>query len=144
MQIFCPYPSPLDTARCLNLRHLNNQCNEAKVVLDAINGCKAWAHHPVVVMYIDHREWLVLYRSCLLEFMNDRLVMAEKLDRMSMIITPQFLTEEFCHNMRRRMYTKDPNHYKIFFGDLEPSDENWYWSPSENRIVKYCGGKRID
>lgn len=144
MQIFCPYPSPIATARCLSRKHLNNQCNEARVVLDAINGGEAWAHHPVVVMYNEHWRWLIHYRSCLIEYKNGDMDAAELLSRLADEETPEFLTDGFCENMRRRLYTKNPEHYGQFFGELEPTEENWYWSPYGGKIIRYRGGKRLE
>lgn len=40
MQVFI-VGSPLETAMALSKRHLNNQINEAKIILDALNGAKA-------------------------------------------------------------------------------------------------------
>lgn len=42
--------------------------------------------------------------------------------------------------MKRRLYTKDNNHYKQW-ADLGESEENWYFVDGE--WVKYRNGKKI-
>lgn len=44
MQVFI-IGSPLETAESLSPKHLNNQINEAKIILDALRGAKAWSNY---------------------------------------------------------------------------------------------------
>lgn len=64
MQVFI-VGSPLETAMALSKRHLNNQINEAKIILDALNGAKAWSNHPCVLQYRGYEMWLGFYKYCL-------------------------------------------------------------------------------
>lgn len=54
--------------------------------------------------------------------------------------TPHWHTQAYYDQMKRRLYTKDPEHYKQW-ADLGKSDENWYRVDGEWR--KYVNGKRI-
>ena len=65
MQVFI-IGTPLETAMALSKHHLNNQINEAKIILDALNGAKAWSNHPCVLQYRGHERWLEHYHDCLL------------------------------------------------------------------------------
>ena len=56
---------------------------------------------------------------------------------------PNFHTEEYLNNMKRRLYTKNKQHYKQW-SELGESNCNWYWSEEEKNFVKYVNGKRIE
>lgn len=141
MQVFVPYPSPIDVAKCLDRRRLIKQEIELNQILEAID-CRsgAWKNHPVVKMYAPFRQWLLHYRSCIIRYneglFDDAEVWSKRADR----IRPPFLTSDFCDQHKRRLYTKSPELYPQFWPYGE-SDENWYFVDGE--IVKYINGKRI-
>ena len=142
MQIFCPYASPLETAKCLDPKRLNRQIQEAEVILDAIHGTgKGWFNHPVTNMYTNHWGWLYNYFACLYHFkignLNSAKISSDRADSQK----PPFLTEEFCIQHRRRLYTKNKEYYKQF-AEYGESEENWYCIGG--KIVKYINGKRIE
>lgn len=143
MQVFV-VGSPLETAMALSPRHLRNQINEAHIILAAICGeSKAWSHHPVVLMYseLNSAKWLQMYADILERYLDGSLeLISDNIKAKN--ITPSFHTPEFIENMKKRLYTKDPVHYAQWAG-LGKSEENWYWSPCENGIIKYVNGKRI-
>lgn len=155
MQIFCPYPEPLECAKALwndRLRY-NKQIIEAKQILAAIDGAKAWRNHPVVKMYKPYREWLTKYALCLQEYRNyERYyhtdIRSRSISKQNAIkysfeadqIRPPFLTEEFCIQHRKRLYTKAPELYPQF-AKYGKSDINFYFVDGE--LLKYKDGKRI-
>lgn len=53
--------------------------------------------------------------------------------------SPDWHTQDYYDQMKRRLYTKDPEHYKQW-AHLGTSDENWYFVDCEWR--KYVNGKR--
>ena len=55
-------------------------------------------------------------------------------------IRPPFLTDEFCDQHKRRLFTKAPDFYPQF-EEYGTSEENWYWVECE--LLKYVNGKRI-
>ena len=140
MQVFI-VGSPLETAEALDDRRLNKQIIECEQILLALNGAKAWSNHPCVLQYRGHEKWLRNYLRVLHNwhtggvphhFYND---MANK-------TLPPFHTQEYFEQMKRRLYTKDPAHYAQW-AHLGTSEDNWYWSPSEGKFIKYRNGKRI-
>lgn len=140
MQVFVPYPSPIDTAMAMSndkLR-LRKQVLECDQILAAINGkSQAWKNHPVVKMYKPYKSWLIRYKACLSELDP---MWAKIWSRHADRVRPPFLTESFCDQHKRRLYTKAPELYPQF-ASYGKSDENWYFV--DGQIVKYVNGKRI-
>lgn len=143
MQVFVPYPSPIDTAMAMSndkLR-LRKQVIECDQILKAIYGqSEAWKSHPIVKMYSRHREWLESYTLCLkyYEFGDDDEAHAE--NALAFQFRPPFLTKSFCDQHKRRLYTKAPDLYPQF-ASYGKSEENWYFVNGE--IVRYVNGERI-
>lgn len=154
MQVFI-VGTPLETAMALSKRHLNNQINEAKIILDALEGAKAWRNHPAILQYRGYTGWLIAYQSCLRYYYKGTYVKNTCYDcevvlrnclaaeRLCESLTPPFHTKEYFDQMKRRLYTKDPDYYRQW-EHLGKSDENWYWSQDENKFIKYKNGKRIE
>lgn len=141
MQIFLPSPSCLQTARQLDHRRLNKQIIEAAQILRAIDGeGKGWRNHPATRMYRPHKNWLQLYRSCLMAYQQGDLEAASAISRQADAIRPPFVTDEFCRQHARRLYTKAPELYPQF-AVLGISMENWY--VVEGNLLRYVNGKRI-
>lgn len=68
MQTFLPYPSFVQSARCLDHKRLNSQRREARQILKALHlkrlGVKAgWQHHPATLMWEGHETALALYSN---------------------------------------------------------------------------------
>ena len=135
--------SPLETAEALDPRRLNKQIVECKQMLNAIEGqTKAWRNHPCTLQYEKHVLWLQLYRACLVAYKGNNIKEATICSDAADSIKPHFLDKAFYKQMMRRLYTKDPVHYAQW-AHLGTSEENWYWSPSEQQIIKYVNGKRV-
>lgn len=138
MQVFI-IGTPLETARMLSPKHLNNQINECKIILDALRGSKAWINHPVVLQYRGYEEWLELYTDVLTNYRDGDYFSAEIADFVA--VAPKFHTKEFLTQMKRRLYTKNPSYY-FQWSNLGKSNENWYFVDGVMR--KYINGKRIE
>ena len=134
--------SPLETAKALDSLRLNKQIVECQQILDALEGKKAWSHHPCTLQYKGHERWLMNYMGCLLRYKYKEYGRAENSSNWCDMNRPPFHTEEFFNQMKRRLYTKNPEHYAQW-AELGTSEENWYWSPTEQQIVKYVNGKRV-
>ena len=144
MQVFV-VGSPLETAMALSRKHLRNQINEAHVILAAIHGeGKGWFHHPVVLMYSEPNSvrWLQMYADILEGYLAGYTGL-EIADREAREITPKFHTPEFIKQMKRRLYTKNPEHYKQW-ADLGTSEDNYYWSPTRRGWLMYRNGKLLE
>jgi len=150
MQVFI-VGTPFDTAIDLDNRRLNKQIQEIKVILDALNGAKAWSNHPCVLQYRGHQEWLMSYKECLVACRNGKSYESpdggfydmRDASRFCEAVRPPFHTQEYFDQMKRRLYTKDKNHYKQW-AYLGESDVNWYWSHEKQEFIKYRNGKRIE
>lgn len=147
MQVFTPYKSPLDCAKALyGDRRFQKQILEIDQIIRAIEGAIPWSKHPCVLMYKDHKEWLRLYQQCLIayrEYMKGnesafRLCCFYDLEASK--LTPNPLTDEFCDQHKRRLYSKNPEHYPQF-AKYGKSDVNFYYVDGE--LLKYKNGKRI-
>lgn len=153
MNVFTPYPSPIQCAKALwaDKRRYNKQIIECRQIILAIEGAKAWRNHPVCLMYKEHKNWLELYRQCFVAyrnymksdysigceaFINAAKEHSNKADK----ILPSFLTDEFCDQHKRRLYTKSPDLYPQF-AEYGKSYENWYFVDGE--LKKYLNGKLI-
>lgn len=140
MQVFI-VGSPLETARALDPKRLNRQIQETKVILAALNGAKAWSNHPCVLQYRGREEWLEEYHKCLVAYKNNEIVRAFVSEQWCHITRPKWHTQEYYDQMKRRLYTKDSEHYKQW-AHLGESQENWYFVDGEWR--KYVNGERVE
>lgn len=148
MQVFCPYPEPMMCAEAIWKDRLkyNKQIIECKQILSAIEGKKAWRNHPVTKMYVKHKEWLEKYLMCF-EAYKKYMQGDEKAFMICCVynheankIRPKFLTDEFCDQHKRRLFTKAQNLYPQF-ADYGTSEENWY--AEGNDLIVYQNGKRV-
>jgi hypothetical protein len=138
MQVFI-IGSPFETAKALDKRRLNRQIQEVKVILDALNGAKAWSNHPCVLQYRGHEDWLKLYKY-ILEAYRYPHPSAVYYDLLADKCRPPFHTQKYFDSMKRRLYTKDKEHYAQW-AELGESEDNFYFVDGEWRI--YRNGKRI-
>lgn len=135
MQVFI-IGSPLETAKNLDRRRLNKQIIECQQILNAINGkTKSWSNHPCTIQYREFTAWLEWYRSCLSFYKNGAIVFAEFASMKANEFKPSWHTQEYFDNMKRRLYTKDNEHYKQW-ENLGESYENWYWVNNKWKIYK--------
>lgn len=125
----------------LDPKRLNRQIQEAKVILDALNGAKAWSNHPCVLQYRGYEKWLEIYKDVLMSYKKGEFGSAIFDSIYADIYRPDWHTPEYYDQMKRRLYTKDPEHYKQW-ADLGKSDENWYFVDGVWR--KYVNGKRVE
>lgn len=142
MQVFCPYKEPIKTARCLDALRLNKQIIECKQIESAFSG-GAWSNHPVTRMYeecTNNRLYLINYRKCLSFYKDGDIDKAEAFNLLAMRTLPDFMDDAFCDQHKRRLYTKNNEHYKQW-AHLGESQENWYVINGE--LIKYVNGKRL-
>lgn len=141
MQVFVPYPQPIKVVECLDRTRRWKQLTEVNQILDAIEGHRnGWKNHPATKMYTPYKEWLRCYRNCFSMWFSGREARAEYWSEQADLIRPPFLTDEFCDQHKRRLFTKNPEYYPQF-SDYGTSEENWY--VVDGNIIKYKDGKRI-
>lgn len=139
MQVFI-IGTPLETAMALDKLRLNKQVIEARQILDALDGKSAWSNHPCVLQYREHREWLVAYTLCLGNYIRRNDFGARMWNNIAQPFTPDWHTEEYLSQMKRRLYTKNNEHYKQW-SHLGESQQNWYFVDGAWRV--YNNGKRL-
>ena len=136
MQVFV-VGSPIYTARCLDKLRLNKQIVECGQILSALRGnTKAWVNHPCTKQYCNHQLWLYYYQKSLLNYKKGDLKLAVWYSNAADYIRPGFHVQMYYDQMKRRLYTKDRNHYAEW-SSLGESYENWYWSDIDNSWLKY-------
>ena len=137
MQIFLPFKDIYKTAICLDPRRLNKQIIECKQILNVYYGVsKAWMNHPITKMYKNYGAFVEIYMHCLIAVKNGHHTDAQKIAGAGYILIPSFITDEYCNNMKRRLFTKDPIFYKDF-ASYGKSYENWYWDIENNNWKIY-------
>lgn len=139
MQIFIT-GTPFDTARDLDPRRLNKQIIETDQIIKAITGFGKWFNHPIVKMYKNHVNFLMLYLCCLEAYKNGDIVKALQFSDAAMNNKPDFIDENLITQMKRRLYTKDNNYYSQW-KDLGTSDINFYYV--DGNWLYYQNGKLI-
>lgn len=140
MQVFI-VGTPYETADVLDVKRLNKQIIENRQIMDAILGTgKGWFNHPVVKSYKNHFQWLYHYNLCLFWYQRGCKDMAKKMSEQAMAFKPNFHTEEYFNQMKRRLFEKDEEYYKQW-SSLGKSLDNWYFVDGE--WVKYRNGKKI-
>lgn len=142
MQVFI-IGTPLETAKALDKRRLNRQIQEVKVILDALNGKKAWSNHPCVLQYKGHEFWLRCYKRVLetVQYGGKDSIRCKYNDYRARETTPDWHTQEYFDQMKRRLFEKDEEYYKQW-SYLGKSLDNWYFVDGE--WVKYRNGKRVE
>ena len=139
MQVFI-IGTPLETAMALDSKRLRKQIIECRQILDALNSKTAWSNHPCVLQYRGYEKWLEIYKGILMSYEKCEFGTAILSNMYADNYRPDWHTQEYYDQMKRRLYTKDPEHYKQW-AHLGKSDENWYFVDGERR--KYVNGKRV-
>ncbi len=142
MQVFVPYPSPFETAKCLDRLRLQKQIIEVCQIIAAIEGrSQSWKSHPVTKMYTAHTGWLSKYRHCLEQYSIGQMTAAKWWSSEADSVRPAWMTGEFCDQHKRRLYTKAPELYPQF-AEYGKSEENWY--VVDGKLEKYPKAKKND
>lgn len=140
MQVFI-VGTPYEIAEVLDCKRLNKQLIENQQIMDAILGDgKGWFNHPVVKSYKNHFQYLYHYHLCLFWYKRGDKPMARKMSEQAMAFKPNFHTQEYFNQMKRRLFEKDEEYYKQW-SYLGKSLDNWYFVDGE--WVKYRNGKKL-
>jgi len=136
MQTFLPYPSFVESARCLDYRRLGKQRVEAYQILRTLTGeSQGWKNHPAVLMWEGYPQLLACYgaeictewirrgyrdsirpkfRAFLLHSFADEYM-------------PVWFEDERLHaSHRSNLLRKDPTFYGRY-GWTEPDNLPYYW-----------------
>ena len=146
MQTFLPYPSFIQSAKCLDYRRLGKQrveCSQIlKVLLNESKG-NAWKNHPAVLMWKGYELALAYYGFAICQEWisrkyRDSLQPKFKyyinllLDKGNKFNMPLFLGNiEFHASHRSNLLRKKPEYYKQFNWS-EPDNLPYVWPTKEN------------
>ena len=141
MQVFIPYPSPIDVAKCLDPKRMKRQLYEYEILKKAARDYELYGGrlHPLTKMYSDNLDWLKYYTKCLESYVKGD-GQAEFYSSLADACRPDWMTDELCDQHKRRLYTKDPEKYPQF-AEYGKSEENWY--VIDGQIVKYVNCKKV-
>ena len=138
MQTFLPYPSFVDSAKCLDRQRLGKQRVETKQILLALSDpTYGWQNHPIVKMWRGHIPALALYgytickewkergyKDTLQEYFRDYLNLLSN----SEIIYPQWFGIELLHDSHKsNLLRKYPEWYHQFNWNV-PDNLPYYWA----------------
>lgn len=127
MQIFI-VGSIFETIQVLDKKRFWKQILETRQILNAIKGISTgWRNHPIVDMYRKHVDWLDLYLLAFEAYHGGNIEQALNLSDEAEKIKPGFLYSlDYIENMKKRLYTKDKNHYSQW-ESLGESKVNYYY-----------------
>lgn len=130
MQTFLPYPSFLDSARCLDRQRLGKQRVEGYQILRTLLGIsEGWRNHPAVKMWCGHEYMLRLYtQTCIDEWVRrgytNNIVLPTITDAGTI---PSWLGNKQLHaSHRSNLLRKDPIHYSQFGWSDNPDAQYWW------------------
>lgn len=133
LQTFLPYPNFANSAMVLDRKRLNQQVNEARQILSAIQNGGGWRNHPAVRMWRGHETALRFYHDVMLRewyrrgYAGDR---TQYLPPLEAIVMPPWLGGEAFHaSHRSQLLAKDPAHYAQFGWEDEPG-QPYIWPGS--------------
>jgi hypothetical protein len=139
MQTFLPYPSFVDSVRCLDYRRLGKQRVEARQILRAIRlGGGGWENHPACKMWRGHAAALELYGDCAIrEWVRRGYNNTMRVSSVSRARMPDWLGGEIHATHRAALLAKDRDWYGQFGWREEP--EIAYFWPADTTEKTYGG-----
>lgn len=137
MQVFI-VGTVYETAAALDARRLNKQILEADWIIKSHTGEMKPKNHPVCLSYKGHLTWLKSYKSCLECYRAKQYGVAKYFSDICETCKPSWHNKEFFDQMKRRLYTKDQDHYSQW-SHLGESIINYYYVYGE--LWKYQVGK---
>ena len=130
MQTFLPYPSFIDSARCLDRQRLGKQRVEGYQILRTLLGIsEGWRNHPAIKMWAGHEYMLRLYtQTCIDEWLRrgykNNIVLPMPPDAGTI---PSWLGNKQLHSSHRsNLLRKDPVHYSQFGWSDNPDAPYWW------------------
>ncbi len=136
MQVFLPYPSFVESVRCLDPKRLGNQIYREFLTL--IRG--GWPNHPVARMWVDYKSALATYALCgLAELSRRGYDYPHHCDTFKAYLSPEtilppFVGDDRLHGSHRAaLLYKNPEWYGRFGWSESPATPDingrlpYYW-----------------
>ena len=152
MQTFLPYPSFVQSAKCLDYKRLGKQRVEAGQILSVLLGeTTGWKNHPAAKMWEGYEGCLRIYQSIMIRqwinrgYKNTMIGIeaiislsdadaiefeAKYAEKFPEQIPPWIGRDEFHASHRAALLYKEPVHYGKFGWTEEPKE--CYWWPTKN------------
>lgn len=150
MQTFLPYQDFSKSAAALDDKRLNNQINEALIILRTLtgwyakNGGKGWPNHPCTKQWAGNESFLVDYCfACIDEYKkrhgkgfsilqrqdaviraleaNEKMLYNWEYDLYKQEKHPEWITKDFCAQHRRILLEKD---FAFYSGKFDATKES--------------------
>lgn len=154
MQTFLPYPSFMESARCLDYRRLGKQRVECKQILQALgvevggpirDKPSSWRNHPATRMWQGHEYSLCLYAIAVCREWRDRGYKDTLLPQFMYAASccmvdgdtsppPWLGCDEFHSSHRSNLLRKLPAHYSQF-GWSEPDSLPYVWPANGTAVA---------
>lgn len=127
MQVFLPYISFIETAKCLDYKRLGKQRVEAMQILRILTGVtpqSKWRHHPCVKQWKGYEETLKVYHDTMIQEWIDRgykntMIKFNQSEQIAYELPP-WLDDNFCSRHRSTLLAKDFEYYKKFNWEEQP------------------------
>lgn len=136
MQTFIPYNNFTKSAEVLDNKRLWKNILETnqiyKILTNQIDGGQ-YKVHPVVKMWKNHEDLLLLYRNTFVtEWFNRRLSNPPKIDDNYLFLNvkkiPDWIDDERVYlSHKSNLIRKNPKHYRPIFGDDVPENLPYFW-----------------
>jgi hypothetical protein len=134
MNTFLPFSDFGKSASCLDKRRCFKQVVETYQILNVIDGkSNGWQHHPVVKMWLNHRDCLQYYYNIFYDYcLNIHHIKFKKLPKSQLL--PMYMeyplwlgNEEFHLSMRRNLIRKA-------IDDMSKNNPELYYCLAKNGI----------
>jgi len=125
MQVFLPYPSFAESARCLDSARLNKQILECdQIIAGFCDPSRGYRSHPVAHMWRPHPAALLAYReACIIEAKRRNMNVSYAIRYVipGVYDLPPFVgSGSFHYAHRARLLEKAPGHYDQFGWHVDP------------------------
>lgn len=145
--------TPFETAQALDSRRLNKQIIECQWIIDMAKGNTKPSKHPAFLMWKDHIQYILYYQECLKFYRSHlkdkesgneegsklRLKLSIHASEEAEKFKPPFLCDELYNNFKKRLYTKNNEHYSQW-KYLGESETNYYFV--DGKWLAYTNGKK--
>jgi hypothetical protein len=143
MQTFLPYPNFAASAMVLDRQRLNQQCNDARQILSAIQNGGGWRNHPAVRMWRGHEPALQFYHDVMVRDWERRGYASSRrqfLPPLTAVTMPTWLGRRDIHaSHRSQLLAKMPQHYGRF-GWLEEPGMPYIWPQPTGLVSEAVAG----
>jgi len=130
MQTFLPYPSFIESAKCLDYRRLGKQRVEARQILRALRNGGTWKNHPAVRMWAGYELALSLYGDTMIQewtlrgYVNNMELICPYVRRQDY---PQWFGDWAFHSSHRSNLLRKDRSYYGRFGWSESDTLPYVW-----------------